>query len=181
MVHTINGEPSVLGPMLLLDREYPNFPWFFFPFEKNFEPYNILRISKRITWLGPTFCILYLLFVYYGPKYMQNRKPYDLGRPLQYWNLTLGVLSAWGALRVVSHLGLYVTKVGFRASLCIPPIVGYGFGAPGFWSAVFIYSKVCSLCFVLRTPWGVLIVLFPLHNSLWNLSTRCLSSCVRES
>lgn len=136
---------NTYGPILAIEHEYPAVSWLFFPFEKRFEPFGTLRASKHHAWLGPVFCALYLLFVYLGPKFMQNRKPYDLRRPLQIWNFFIGFISAWGMVRVVPHLILYVARVGFRATLCIPPAVGYGFGAPGLWSAIFIYSKFVEL------------------------------------
>ena len=132
-------------PLFSFHNEYSNWNWLFFPFEKNFEPNVVLVTSKKHKCLGPAFCLAYLLFVYYGPKYMKNRKPYDLKKALQYWNLFMAIISTWGMLRVLPHLLLYVSTVGFKASFCIPPRSGFGHGALGFWSTVFIYSKFIEL------------------------------------
>jgi elongation of very long chain fatty acids protein 6 len=129
-------------PIFSFHSIYPNLNWFFFSFEKNFKPDNVLIASKQHKALGPIFCVIYLFFVWFGPKYMKNKKPYNLRKPLQYWNLFMTIISTWGMLRVIPHIVLYISHVGFKNSFCFPPAIGFGHGALGFWSAVFIYSKV---------------------------------------
>lgn len=116
-----------------------------FPFENTFDPVPVIMFSKNTFWLGPVCCLLYLAFVYVGPKYMKNRPSFDLRTPLRFWNLFCAIMSFWGMLRVVPHLWMYAMKVGFGTTLCAPPVVGFRHGAASFWGTVFVYSKFLEL------------------------------------
>lgn len=53
----------------------------------------------------PVFVLaLYLAFIFNVPKYMENRKPFELRPILAVWNLSLAVFSAIGAYRMIPFL-----------------------------------------------------------------------------
>jgi hypothetical protein len=54
---------------------------------------NLFLMSSPI----PTFLITfaYLAFVYYGPKWMKNREPFELKGVIKVYNLSLSVISGY--------------------------------------------------------------------------------------
>lgn len=133
------------GSLIALDKDFPALSPFYFSWETNYVPLHIISFSRTHYWLGPFFSAVYLFFIFFGPKLMENRKPFDLKTSLKYWNLFLAVFSFWGAIRTLPHLLYYIWKVGFFTTLCTPPVWGFGAGAAGFWTMLFVYSKVRSL------------------------------------
>lgn len=129
---------SVFSP----EHDVPALRPFYFSFETNFHGAAGVSFSRRNYWLAPISTVLYLIFVWLGPRLMANRKPFDLRGPLKYWNLLLAIFSVFGLVRVAPHLFLYFWNTSFAATLCIPPTWGYGSGAVSFWLLSFIMSKV---------------------------------------
>lgn len=117
----------------------------FFPFEKQFDARWSLAFAHDHYWLGPCAVALYLIFVFVGPRFMASRKPFDLTRPLQYWNLFLAVFSFCGLARILPRLAQYIWKAGLTRSLCVSPIWAFAGGPPGFWAVCFVYSKYFEL------------------------------------
>eukprot|EP01055_Gregarina_sp_Pseudo9_P005895 Gregarina_sp_Pseudo_9__5894@NODE_92_length_4347_cov_50_466806_g84_i0_p2_GENE_NODE_92_length_4347_cov_50_466806_g84_i0NODE_92_length_4347_cov_50_466806_g84_i0_p2_ORF_typecomplete_len335_score44_92ELO/PF01151_18/3_6e65_NODE_92_length_4347_cov_50_466806_g84_i032074211 len=137
--------PSQDDAILLLERDVSWFKPLYFNFEREYDGIPVLLFSRRHYWLGPLFAFMYLLFIWFGPKYMANRKAFDLRGPLKYWNLALAIYSFWGASRVVPHIFVFLWRYGWHATLCSPPVFTYGRGAVGFWTMTFIYSKFFEL------------------------------------
>ena len=108
---------------------------------------------------------IYLVLCYVGTRVMANRKPFGLKkyvnvsgimrmqwgspdglvRALAGWNLLLAVFSFMGALRTVPHLIYLAVTRGVYGSICWPAEPSYGCGAVGFWTMLFIFSKVPEL------------------------------------
>lgn len=130
------------GSLIAIDREFPALANFYFSWETSYVPFSLMKFSRTRYWLAPLVVTLYIIFVYFGPKIMENRKAFDLKTPLKYWNLLLAIFSFIGMLRIVPHLVYFMWKVGFSATLCTPPVWSFGFGAAGLWTVLFIYSKV---------------------------------------
>ncbi|OXB70719.1 UNVERIFIED_CONTAM: hypothetical protein H355_002100 [Colinus virginianus] len=113
--------------------------------EANFDASFQVKWVRRNYFLAPLAAILYLLFCYFGTRFMKKREPFNLDRPLKWWNLFLSVFSFIGMLRVAPHLLYMLYKWGFEVSICSPPAYTCGHGATGLWMALFTYSKYFEL------------------------------------
>lgn len=136
--------PSPDSNLMRLEK-MPYVRHFYFPFEINYDGAPILMWSRKHYWLAPTFGILYLIFIWLGPRYMRHRKAFDLRGPLKCWNFLLAFYSTMGAIRVIPYLAMYLYTNGLHSSLCAPPVFTYGRGATGLWTVLFIYSKYIEL------------------------------------
>jgi elongation of very long chain fatty acids protein 6 len=125
---------------------FPSLAPFYTDFEKNYDPEPILNYMISLNYSLPIgLAALYLLFVYYGPKYMYDKDPYDLRWTLAAWNLLLTVFSAYCAIRFVpTSLYLGFTK-SFEDSLCDPAYKSFGVGASGLAIQLFALSKLPEL------------------------------------
>jgi hypothetical protein len=74
------------------------------------------RHQSTVLWLA----LVYLGFVFLGPKVMKDRKPFDLRGPLVLWNWTLALFSLMGFSRMApTLLALVLTQEdGFYKSIC---------------------------------------------------------------
>ena len=73
-----------------------------------FEHYYVYFISA----------IVYLVLIYVGTKWMENRPPYKLQRPLLMWNTGLAVFSFLGSLSLIPQLFHGIGKHGFYFMAC---------------------------------------------------------------
>jgi len=128
-----------------LDKSYPFIGGSYIPAETDYNGGGALIVSRQNYWLGPVVSFLYLLFVWIGPKLMENRKPFSLRTPLKYWNLCLALFSFCGMVRVLPHLIHVLVSHGWDVTICTPPVFTYGHGACGLWVMLFIYSKYFEL------------------------------------
>jgi len=76
---------------------------------------------------------------------MKNKKPFDLKRPLIFWNLFLSLFSFMGMFRIVPHLFLRLSTESFKSTVCSPLDLKFGSGAAGLWSLLFVFSKFPEL------------------------------------
>eukprot|EP00667_Euglena_gracilis_P014097 EG_transcript_14586 len=88
---------------------------------------------------------LYLCLCYFGPKYMNDLKPFNLKYSLVLWNGALSLFSLVGTLRTVPHLLWLLTNTPFRDTVCRCPYQHWGSGATGMWIQFFILSKFPEL------------------------------------
>lgn len=62
---------------------------------------------------------IYLMIVFYGQYWMQDRQPFKLRKVLTAWNMSLAVFSAMGFVRSAPELLVSVMKPdGFHRSVC---------------------------------------------------------------
>ena len=100
---------------------------------------------------------VYMSFCYFGQMAMACKcgkdfkkcnalgHPFDLKYPLGLWNLFLSTFSFMGAFRTVPHLlGLLLSK-SYQESICDVAASAYGHGPCGFWTCLFILSKLPEL------------------------------------
>lgn len=119
---------------------------FYTPFEKAFqiEPhYNF--VSFTWPWLPMTCVLFYFLMVRYGPLWMEHRERVACTRPLACWNFAMSLFSFMGAMRMVPQLLYLLSTLTLRETICKPACLTYGQGASGFWTVLFVYSKVLEL------------------------------------
>ncbi|GMS81165.1 hypothetical protein PENTCL1PPCAC_3340, partial [Pristionchus entomophagus] len=83
--------------------------------------------------------IAYFFLIFSIKFFMRNRKPFDLQRPLNAWNLILAVFSTAGAIFMAPDFFGVLWRRGFRASYC--ELDGLFEGSNGWWMWIFILSK----------------------------------------
>eukprot|EP00922_Rhytidocystis_sp_ex-Travisia-forbesii_P048992 GHVS01072926.1.p1 GENE.GHVS01072926.1~~GHVS01072926.1.p1 ORF type:complete len:433 (-),score=52.09 GHVS01072926.1:688-1986(-) len=135
--------PSV--SLVNVNKDIPGLSKVYSNFEVSFHGGTTMVYNRTFYGIGATTVGLYLLFIYFGKKCMKNRKPFDLQKPLKYWNLILAIFSLCGTIRIVPHLLYVLHKFGFVTSICCPPVYIYGHGAAGLWVLLFTYSKYVEL------------------------------------
>jgi len=76
-------------------------------------------------WLGEHWMLsvyaslIYVSLIFTGRRWMRERKPYELRKPLFLWNVFLATFSVYGFFRVVPEI-LHILKLpgGFHTSVC---------------------------------------------------------------
>ena len=109
-------------------------------------------------WEVPIIAVtLYMAFCYFGQKIMgcncgkdfkkcnELKHPFDLKYPLGLWNLFLSTFSFIGAFRTVPHLLGNLLSKSYLESICDVAGTSYGQGPCGFWTVLFILSKLPEL------------------------------------
>lgn len=92
-------------------------------------------------WFPITCCVLYLIGIYGGQKYMEKRQPYVMRKTLAAWNLALAVFSFFGLIRGIPPLIHNFTTYGFESFLCNDPQNSIGESATAVWGIFFVLSK----------------------------------------
>jgi elongation of very long chain fatty acids protein 6 len=95
----------------------------------------------RNNWFPVACCVVYMLAIYYGPKYMENREPYVMKKTMAAWNLLLSIFSWIGVARLLPALIHNVSTYGFNNYLCMDPENSIGASATGMWCLFFVLSK----------------------------------------
>ena len=128
--------------LLLSTNRTPCDPHAPFEFEKHFEP------AEKIWWFqnnwskSIVYSALYAALIFAGRLYMEKRPRFDLRLGLAMWSFSLAVFSWMGAIRVWADTIVFVSTYGWKASACDP--IFYK-GVAGFWSWLFVLSKVPEL------------------------------------
>lgn len=95
-------------------------------------------------WMIPYVLIgCYLAFLYFGTKYMADKKPFELQVPLALWNLLLSIFSFCGMCRTVPFLVSFVLSNPYYTTVCDG--TSHRHGHTGLWIALFAFSKVPEL------------------------------------
>eukprot|EP01115_Flamella_aegyptia_P015372 TRINITY_DN93833_c0_g1_i1.p1 TRINITY_DN93833_c0_g1~~TRINITY_DN93833_c0_g1_i1.p1 ORF type:complete len:292 (-),score=30.00 TRINITY_DN93833_c0_g1_i1:16-891(-) len=101
-------------------------------------------ITHDYPWLPIIVCPLYILFVYYGPKYMEKREPFELKGLLALWNLFLFILSLFMFLGMIGPCIAFLSERTFYDLVCMPQgELYYGFAFFCVWC--FALSKYIEL------------------------------------
>ncbi|ODN05584.1 Elongation of very long chain fatty acids protein 6 [Orchesella cincta] len=111
-----------------------------------FENFNVAKCKEWMedNWtISIYICVAYLLMIFGGRKYMENRRPFNLQIPLALWNLGFAVFSVMGLWRCTPELW-YVLQGpdGFHRSVCVRD---YHNQPAAFWAWAFTLSKVFEL------------------------------------
>ncbi|XP_033738687.1 elongation of very long chain fatty acids protein 6-like [Pecten maximus] len=115
---------------------------FVFQFEKKYDQSWFQDYMHRHWQDSFIYSTVYVLVVFCGKKWMENRPRYDLRPYLATWSAILGIFSIFGAIRTVPELITSVRDYGMEYSLCVP---SYFEGVTGFWCFMFAVSKVYEL------------------------------------
>lgn len=96
----------------------------------------------------PLFAVsAYLCWCYFGQKYFENRKPWNLRRAMILWNIGLSLFSWYGAIRIWPAIYFAFTRFDLRENFCSEELVDFmwGRGSIGFVSLIFVLSKFPEL------------------------------------
>ena len=108
--------------------------------DSNYAMDNTSIIVTRLWWIPVASCFFYLLIVWFGKKWMDERDSFRLKRPLLVWNIFLATFSILGAVVELPPLVESVITDGFDYSVCnsemerIPLL--------SFFALLFVFSKV---------------------------------------
>jgi len=98
----------------------PNYPTFF-DFEGKFDHIRAQRWMEE-NWTTSFYYIgVYMLIIFAGQHWMQNRPRFELRGPLALWNFVLAAFSIFGTYRTIPET-VYILnrKNGFHHSVCFP-------------------------------------------------------------
>jgi len=115
-----------------------------FDFEENFD-YTVHREWIEKYWTQVFYYAgIYMVLIYLGKLFMQNRPRFELKGPLFIWNLSLAVFSIIGTIRTFPELVHVLSEYGMKFSVCNPSYVEVT-KVSGFWCYLFCMSKVPEL------------------------------------
>lgn len=114
--------------------------FFAFQFEKNFDfrYWQAVVRDNFHAFIYPTL-FAYLIAIFAIKRQMSKREAFELKGPLIAWNLLLAVFSFIGACRTLPEVIGLVAENGLNGALCSHR---FSFGATGFWSFLFVISKI---------------------------------------
>jgi len=85
--------------------------------------------------------VVYVIFVYFGQKYMEKRQAFELNTPLAIWNFILAVFSVYGAYIITPMFFQdWINGKGFIHEMCTGDVETY---SP--WTMYFCLSKIPEL------------------------------------
>ena len=108
--------------------------------QSKFDSTRVVNWLFDYFYISITSSIIYLILLYIGIKWMENKPAYKLRRPLLMWNTGLAVFSFFGSISLLPQLLHGVIKYGFHFSVC----EANGLSDPhiALWSVLFVFSKV---------------------------------------
>lgn len=117
-----------------------------FWFEEIFESKTFVDACSdwmKDNWLLSVMCsIIYVVLIFTGKLYMQDKQKLDLRLPLIFWNMFLATFSICGTIRMWPEFIYTFNTRGFVYTLCDYQCA---YGITGFWTFLFILSKLPEL------------------------------------
>jgi hypothetical protein len=100
-------------------------------------------LVRENMWIPTAACVLYILFVFCGPKLV--KKPQPVKPILSAWNLAMSIFSAVGSYHCMGALAFNLHEHGFRYTVCQLPkkIDMQGFDLD-IWVCFFVLSKIAE-------------------------------------
>jgi len=137
----VNGVNSMGRPPVGSGINYS----YVFKFEEEFDHVEV-RGKVEEVWVNVcTYAsLVYLLVIFGGQYWMADRPRFEMRRLLFVWNATLALFSILGACRTVPEFLHVLTTKGTYHSMCISSYIEND-RVSGFWSSVFVLSKVPEL------------------------------------
>lgn len=109
------------------------------PFEESFNSRSWFEYFLQHFWINYAACILYVIIIFSGQKYMKKRSPLNPGMFLFVWNTSLCLFSLFGFLRMFAEIPLLLRHYqNFQSTVCIPQLET---GPSAFWQVMFTLSK----------------------------------------
>ena len=110
--------------------------------ELTWRPQGLYDFVHEQCWVPVACVVVYLLSIYYGQKYFENRPAWNLKGPMALWNLALSIFSTFGFWRCLPFVLHNLSTYGFEATLCNDPENSLGQSATGVWVLLFVFSKI---------------------------------------
>lgn len=117
---------------------------FAFEFEENFDndaSIAWINVNKHFSVL---LVFLYVVLIFFGKKYMEDRPAFQLRKPLFFWNVVLAIFSIIGTFRMVPELLYVLQEFGFQYSICSSSYANVN-KVSALWGSLFILSKAVEL------------------------------------
>ena len=117
-----------------------------FQFEEIFESKKFVHACTewmQNNWILSVICsILYIILIFTGKLYMHDKPRFELRLPLILWNVCLAIFSLLGTIRVWPEFIYTFNTHGFVYTVCDYQCA---YGITGFWTFLFVLSKVPEL------------------------------------
>ncbi|KAK2156638.1 hypothetical protein LSH36_208g02054 [Paralvinella palmiformis] len=113
-----------------------------YDFERTFDHESFHSWLKEHWTLSVWYSVLYVVLVFAGRHYMNERPKFNLRAPLAIWSTVLASFSIFGAVRTIPELVFMIRNYGFQGSVCSP---AYFYGPTAFWAYLFTVSKLYEL------------------------------------
>jgi len=113
--------------------------------EYDFE--STINSPDLSTWFQYNFnwslytALMYILAVFVGQKYMENKTKFELRKPMMIWSLILAMFSIMGCVRLLTIFAHLYNSEGVRGVVCTPSFQTRG-PIIRFWGPLFTISKV---------------------------------------
>jgi elongation of very long chain fatty acids protein 6 len=121
-------------------------PPFYFPYEKDFRPEALAKWTEEHWSVAIIAVLAYGTLISYGPKYMMDKKAFELKFPLAIWNILLAVFSWIGALRTVPYLVHILMTKDYYGTVCTHAYDSWGsIDTTAFWIMLMNFSKIVEL------------------------------------
>ncbi|GAX19602.1 elongation of very long chain fatty acids protein 6 [Fistulifera solaris] len=124
---------------------FPTFGKTYLPFELNYDPVGPRDWMKDNFWVPVACAIIYAIAIFWGRSYFEKRAAWNWRAPLALWNFGLSLFSTIGFLRVAPFVLFNIYSYTLRENCCFDPESHVGSGATGFWSQMFVLSKIPEL------------------------------------
>ncbi|KAI6172198.1 Elongation of very long chain fatty acids protein [Aphelenchoides besseyi] len=130
---------SKVGPIPYIPYDYQ----FVLPYETAYWNSRAVHnfILRYWFWSIP-IAFGYVTGIHALQAWMRNRKPFQLNRPLMWWNLTLSIFSFVGTMRTAEELFHVIKEHGIHDCLCYTYDPS---GIASLWNFLFIASKLFEL------------------------------------
>ena len=110
--------------------------------EKDFDEIAGLEWIER-NWTLSLWCsVIYVIVIFGGKYFMDNRPPFELRRILAVWSATNAAFSILGTARVLPELLYVIDKYGWEYSVCNS---SYFLGSTKCWGYLYTVSKIFEL------------------------------------
>lgn len=113
-----------------------------FAFEKQYDETKFFKYMVTHWADSFVYAFIYIVLVFGGKRYMEERPSYGLRPWLALWSGILAVFSIFGAARTLPELILAVNQHSLEYSICVP---SYLENAAAVWTFLFTVSKVYEL------------------------------------
>ncbi|XP_055915134.1 elongation of very long chain fatty acids protein 6 [Eupeodes corollae] len=121
----------------------PNYSYIF-DFENDFIHQRTRKwMLENWTWVF-YYCGIYMMVIFGGQHFMQNRPRFQLRGLLIIWNTLLAMFSIMGAFRTAPELLHVLRHYGLFHSCCVPSFITND-RVSGFWTWLFVLSKLPEL------------------------------------
>ena len=86
--------------------------------ERGFDEIRVNHWMRHNWHMSVYVSLIYLLSIYFVTRYMSDKRPFNLRRPLFLWSLSLSLFSLIAFLRICDYILEQPLRAGWTAALC---------------------------------------------------------------